>query len=154
MIVLGLNCKLFRGAAGATANALMENVKNVTLDLSTGEADVTTRAAQGWRVTAATLKEATCTTEMLYDPGDADFNFVLNAFLTNSPIALFVTDGQGSGLDADFIVSQCGQNQDLEAGVSVNVTFKPTLTNRAPKYIQAGDESDSSSSASASESNP
>ena len=55
---LGLEAKLFYGAAGATAATEMTNVKDVTLNMETGEADVTTRAAEGWRLTAATLKEA------------------------------------------------------------------------------------------------
>ena len=52
---LGLDAKFFHGAAGATANSEMKNCKDVTLNLETGEADITTRAAEGWRITAATL---------------------------------------------------------------------------------------------------
>ena len=55
---LGLDAKLFHGAAGSTASSEMKNCKDVTLNLETGEADITTRAAEGWRITAATLKEA------------------------------------------------------------------------------------------------
>ena len=62
---LGLEAKLFFGAAGATAATEMKNVKDVTLNMETGEADVTTRAAEGWRLTAATLKEASVEFEMV-----------------------------------------------------------------------------------------
>ena len=57
-IVLGLNAKLLRGAAGSQANIEVKNVKDLTLNLESGEADVTTRATGGWRASAATLKEA------------------------------------------------------------------------------------------------
>lgn len=158
-IKLGLNCQLYRGEAGSTASILMENVKDVTLNLSTGVADITTRRSRGWRVNVATLKEGSVETSMLYDPNDEDFAFVLDAFLNNKPIALFVTDGEGNGLDADFVVTNAGQNQALEAGVEVPVTFQPTDAGRAPKYVTAGDESDSGSesaseSQSESQSNP
>ena len=145
MIKLGLDCKLYRGEAGENPEILMVNVKDVTLGLSTGTADITTRAAQGWRVSVATLKEGTISTSMLYDPDDADFAAVNDCFLHNKPLALFVSDGEGSGLLADFVVSQFEQTQNLEEGVGVSVTFNPTLVNRAPRYIVAG-ESDSSSS--------
>ena len=57
-IVLGLNAKLLRGAAGSTGSTEVKNVKDLTLNLESGEADVTTRATGGWRATAGTLKEA------------------------------------------------------------------------------------------------
>ena len=55
---LGLDAKIFHGTAGQQASTEMTNVTDVTLNLETGEADITTRAAEGWRITAATLKEA------------------------------------------------------------------------------------------------
>ena len=47
-IVLGLDAKLMRGTAGATAATEVKNVKDLTLNLESGEADVTTRATEGW----------------------------------------------------------------------------------------------------------
>ena len=38
-IVLGLNAKLLRGNAGSTANTEVKNVKDLTLNLESGEAD-------------------------------------------------------------------------------------------------------------------
>ena len=46
---LGLDAQLFHGAAGSTATSEMKNCKDVTLNPETGEADITTRAAEGWR---------------------------------------------------------------------------------------------------------
>ena len=72
-IVLGLNAKLLRGAAGSTGSTEVKNVKDLTLNLESGEADVTTRATGGWRASAATLKEASLEFGILYDTEDADF---------------------------------------------------------------------------------
>ncbi|MBO6102291.1 MAG: hypothetical protein J6P03_03445 [Opitutales bacterium] len=135
--VLGLDCKLFRGAAGATAATEMTNVKNVTINLSAGSADITTRAAQGWRAKAPTLKEGNTTFDMLYDPTDADFIAVQTAFLNNAPIAFFVTDGQGNGLDCDFVITGFSQPQDLESAIMVSVTAEPTLAGRGVAWVQA-----------------
>ena len=57
--LLGMNAKIYQGAAGAALGSLteMSNVKDVTLSLEAGEADVTTRANQGWRATAPTLRQ-------------------------------------------------------------------------------------------------
>lgn len=71
---LGLDAKMFHGTAGTKASTEMKNVTDVTLNLETGEADITTRAAEGWRITAATLKEASVEFEMVWDTADAGFN--------------------------------------------------------------------------------
>ena len=60
MVKLGLDAKLYFCAAGIGGTPTwteLTNVKNVTLNLQKGEADVTTRANNGWKATAGTLKE-------------------------------------------------------------------------------------------------
>ena len=131
---LGLEAKLFHGAAGSTASSAMDNVKDVTLSLETGEADITTRAAEGWRTTAATLKEASVEFEMIWDTEDNGFKAIKNAYFASMPIALFVSDGAGSGLDADFVVTSFSRSEPLEEALTVSITCKPTLVNRAPSW--------------------
>ena len=131
---LGLEAKLFFGAAGATAATEMKNVKDVTLNMETGEADVTTRAAEGWRLTAATLKDASLEFEMVWDTADAGFKAIKNAYFNNTAIALFASDGDGNGLDADFVVTSFSRSEPLEEALTVSVTCTPTLVNRAPTW--------------------
>ncbi len=57
-IKLGLDAKPFRGTAGTQGTIEVTNVKDVSLSLESGEADVTTRKAKGWKLSVATLKEA------------------------------------------------------------------------------------------------
>ena len=102
---LGLDAKIFHGAAGSKAATEMSNVTDVTLNLETGEADITTRAAEGWRITAATLKEASVEFEMVWDPNDAGFAAIKTDYFSAEPLALFVSDGNENGLDADFVVT-------------------------------------------------
>ena len=133
-IVLGLNAKLLRGAAGSTGSTEVKNVKDLTLNLESGEADVTTRATGGWRATAGTLKEASLEFGILYDTEDADFQAFQTAYFSNTPIALFITDGAGSGLDADWSITAFTVEQPLEEAVSVSITAKPTASTRAPAW--------------------
>ena len=96
--LLGMNAKVYQGTAGADLEALTEmgNVKDVTVTMEAGEADITTRANQGWRATAPTLRECTAEFEMLWKPGDAAFEAIKTAFLTASPLRLAVLTGAKS----------------------------------------------------------
>ena len=47
--LLGLDAILMGGPAGSTGSTGVKNVKDLTLNLESGEADVTTRATKGWR---------------------------------------------------------------------------------------------------------
>lgn len=138
MAILGLSCKLFRGEAGELATTEMTNVKNVTLSIEKGEADITTRAADGWKMFMATLKEASIEFEMVYDPADADFNAIQAAFFSDTPLAFCITDGVSNGLNCDCMVTKFDIDQSLEEAVTVSVAIKPTRitgpNGRAPKW--------------------
>lgn len=136
-IVLGLDAKLFRGTAGSRAATEVTNVKDLTLNLESGEADVTTRATKGWKASVATLKEASLEFSILYDPDDPDFAAFQSAYFGNTPLALFVSDGQDTahGLDADFSITAFSMEQPLEEAISVSVTAKPTASARAPEWV-------------------
>jgi hypothetical protein len=123
---LGLNCVLKRGTAGATPDTIMTNVRDVTLNMETGEADVTTRAADGWRVYLPTLKEASLEFEMLVDSGDADYTTIRTAFLGSTKLSFAVLDNAGNGVQFDGAVTNFSNSQPLEEGDSVSVTIRPT----------------------------
>ena len=133
-IVLGLDAKLLRGAAGSTGATEVKNVKDLTLNLESGEADVTTRATKGWKASVATLKEASLEFGILYDTEDADFQAFQAAYFANTPLSLFVTDGAGGGLDADWSITGFTIEQPLEEALTVQVTAKPTASTRAPAW--------------------
>lgn len=96
----------------------------------------TTRATKGWRASVATLKEASLEFQILYDTEDEDYNAFADAYFNNTPMALFVTDGNGTGLDADFSITGFSIEQPLEEALAVSVTAKPTASERAPQWTK------------------
>ena len=111
-IVIGLDVKLLRGTAGATAVSEVINVKDLV------------------------LKEASLEFGILYDTEDADFTAFQTAYFSNTPMALFVTDGNGQGLDADWSIIGFSVEQPLEEAMSVSVVAKPNASTRAPSWVQ------------------
>jgi len=135
--LLGMNAKIYQGAEGAALADLVEmsNVKDVTVTMEAGEADVTTRANSGWRATAPTLRECTAEFQMLWKPGDDVFDAVKTAFLTAGLVRLAVLTGAKSadgiapvtgseGPQGDFSITGFTRNEPLEEGVTVSVTAK------------------------------
>jgi predicted secreted protein len=133
---LGLDAKLFYGEAGTQGKTELTNVKDVTLSLTSGEADVTTRGAAGWRAYAATLKEGSLEWDMIWDTEDAGFKAIQKAFFDNEAVALFVSDGAGNGLDADFVITAFSRSEPLEEAITVSVTARPTNVTRAPAWVE------------------
>lgn len=123
--ILGMNAKIYYGTAGRTASSELSNVRDVTVTLEAGEADVTTRANDGWRATAPTLKECTVEFEMVWKTTDAGFTAIKNAFLNNTTIALLVlSESGGEGMDGDFSITNFSRNEPLEEAITVSVTAK------------------------------
>ncbi len=134
--LLGMNAKIYQGATAADASTLdpatlseMGNVKDVTLSLEAGEADVTTRANSGWRATAPTLRECSCEFEMVWKPGDTGFEAIKSAFLTAGTIALAVLTGAhdesgAEGPVGNWSITNFSRNEALEEAVTVSVTAK------------------------------
>ena len=130
--VLGMNAGLYQGAAGATSPSGMtevDNVRDVTLNLEAGEADITTRGNSGWRATAPTLRECTVEFQMVWRPGDAVFDAIKTAFLTAATVALAVLDQKvavsgAQGPLGDFAITNFSRNESLEEAIVADVTAK------------------------------
>lgn len=119
----------------------MGNVRDVTLNLEEGEADVTTRANNGWRATEPTLKEGSVEFEMAYDTADAGFTKILGAWLNRTVIAMAILDADKDtvgtmGLWADFKVISFTKGEPLEEGQTVSVTIKPAYSTVAPEWVE------------------
>lgn len=137
--LLGMNAKLYAGAKLTSIQGtetpvswtpgVVDNVKDVTLSLEAGEADVTTRGNSGWRATAPTLKEATLEFEMQWLPGDAAFTLIRNAFLDSDVVALApltdaVDQSDAEGLVGNWAITNFSRNEALEEAITVSVTAK------------------------------
>ena len=141
-VKLGLDAKLFRntGTYAAPIWNEIKNVKDVTLNLEAGEADVTTRGNNGWRATVATLKDGSIEFEMVWDSADDDFTAIRDAFLNKTPLEMAVMDGDvltagSQGLRASFMVTGFSRNEPLEEAISVSVTAKPTYSANPPSWM-------------------
>ncbi len=141
-VKLGLDAKLYFCAAGIGDTPTwteLTNVKNVTLNLQKGEADVTTRANNGWKATAGTLKEGSIEFEMVWDTQDAGFTAIKDAYFNNTSIGMAAMDGgittAGSqGLWADCMITDFSRDEPLEEALSVKVTAKPTYSVNPPQW--------------------
>jgi len=130
--VLGMNAGLYQGPAGATDPSTMsevDNVRDVTLNLEAGEADITTRGNSGWRATAPTLRECTVEFQMVWRPGDAVFDAIKAAFLSAGTVALAVLDQKATisgaqGPLGDFSITNFSRNEALEEAIVADVTAK------------------------------
>ena len=139
-VKFGLDAKLYFCAAGIGGTPTwteLTNVKNVTLNLQKGEADVTTRANNGWKATAGTLKEGSIEFEMVWDTADAGFTAIKDAYFNNTTIGLAAMDGAvattgSQGLWADCMIIDFSRDEPLEEALSVKVTAKPTYSANAP----------------------
>ena len=130
--ILGMNAKIYYGTN--TTDTLtdlpeLSNVKDVTLNLEAGEADVTTRANSGWRATAPTLRECTCEFEMVWKDSDAGFTAVKDAFLNATTLKLAGLTGDkgvanSEGPMGDFSITNFSRNEALEEAIMVSVTAK------------------------------
>lgn len=128
---MGKDAKIYQGTAGGALAALteMSNVKDVTLTLEAGEADVTTRGNSGWRATAPTLRECTAEFEMLWQPGDSGFDAIKTAFLAGTTLELAPLthdrdNALAQGPKGSFSITSFTRNEPLEEGVTVSVTAK------------------------------
>lgn len=141
--VLGMNCKLFRNTGSYASPTWDEvtNTKDVTQTVEKSEADATTRANNGWRATMGALKDATVEFQMVWNPGDADFEAFRDAFLNDTLIDCAALDGDmvtsgSQGLRAEFSVLTFSRNEPLEEVVTVDVTLKPGYTDNAPVWME------------------
>lgn len=140
---LGLNCIAYRntGDYGSPSWNEVPNAKNVTLNLEKGEADVSVRGNNGWRAVAGTLKNASVDLEIQYDPEDADYEALRDAFFDNTNIDMAFVDGDinesgTEGLRAEFVVMNMTRTEALEESVMTTFTLRPALTGNAPYWLE------------------
>jgi hypothetical protein len=140
-VVIGKDAKLYRNTAtwdSPTWNEI-ENCKDATLNLESGEADVTTRGSD-WRQTEPSLKEGTTEFEMIWDTDDDDFTAIRTAWQNGSTIEMAVMDGDitvagSEGLRADFKITNFTRSEPLEEALTASVTAKPARTTNTPTWL-------------------
>ena len=141
-VKLGDEMKLYYcvdGHGGTPVWTELAIVRDVKLNNSKGEADVSTRAGGGWKATVAALKDAGIEFEVVWDTENAGFQAVMDAYFDDTVIGLAVTDGpiDESGTQvfrADCAVLKFDRNEPLENAVTVSVAAKPTYSANQPVF--------------------
>ena len=129
--ILGLDCTLTVDSVEIT------HAKDVTLNVESGDADVTTRASNGWREHMPTLLDATIEFELL--TGGADATKLASLF--NSGDAALVEAGSDNfSFSAKMIVANFSGSQPLEDAESVSVSLRlaPLDDGDDPPEMEAG----------------
>ena len=134
-IVLGLNAYTARNTGTTQYPVYVEvtNVRDETLNMETSLADITNRAANGWRLQVGTLSDASVDTQMVYKAADTEFEFFQTTFLNKSRVlmgffdddpALGAADNSVQGLTGGFGVTNFTINRGLEEAMMADVTFQ------------------------------
>ncbi len=133
----GLNGELLQGTVGATATTEIENTRDVTLTLTSVDADTTSRASVLFKSSKVVLLEAVLTFEMLDDLADADaaITAIRTAYLAKAAIALYPKDdAAGEGIDGDWNITSFTRNEPLEDVITYSVEAKPNNELREPVW--------------------
>jgi len=164
-LVLGMNAKLYYEAGGYSpigggddkadltsgAGTVIDLARDVTQNLETAEADVTTRGNNGWRATAPTLKDGSVDFQIVWDTANAVFQDLIDAWLNASLVGMAVLDavysaettpgahdGTGTGLVTNFRITNFTRNEALEEALIVDVTAKPTYSDVEAAWLDRG----------------
>ena len=140
---LGLDAALYYNTNNYASPSWSEltRVRDVTLTLEKGEADVSTRAGGGWREVIGTLKDASVTFTMLQAPSGTDtvFTAIRDAFLNNTAVEFLILDGDiatsgSQGLRVTMMVLSFTRNENLEEAIGYDVSIRPTPADNAPAW--------------------
>lgn len=136
---LGMDCKLYRcatalGVGNRPDDATwieVTNIRDANFNGTKDEADVTTRANNGFKATVGTLKDGSVDFEMIWKDDDADIAAFADGWVNNTEIACAIMDraittNGAEGFVANFNVMDFSRSEPLADGVKVKVTLKPS----------------------------
>lgn len=132
--VLGMNCKAYRntGTYGSPTWDEITNIRDLTLKLEAGDADVSRRASAGWRERLPALRDASVEFDMVWATADTDFQALLDAYTAGSAVGMLILDqAQGTagseGLRAAMGVFSFTREEPLEQAAMAKVSMKPMM---------------------------
>lgn len=127
------------GSSGAYT--AINPVTDVTINMESGEADVTSRAADGWEQVLAGLKTASIEFEVIWDSADTGVQALRQSFENGTAIYVAAMDdllSTGNGWTFHGVVMQFGRTEALREGMKCPVVIKPTYGNNPPAYVSGG----------------
>lgn len=131
---VGYAAKLFGGAAGSTPSTEITHAKDVKVAVNIDTVDATDRSTEGWKDNLAALKDATLTFHLVYDSSDTNYSAIRAAAIGCTPYAFKPSNGNGSGLDADWTITKFEENQDNGEAIGADVEAVPYCGTRNPSW--------------------
>lgn len=123
------------GQAAGGVYEVITNCKDVSYGGDTVEDDVTTRGSGKFTQTAAIRINLELTFQMVWDPGDAAFAAIQDAWYEQDVIAFRALDqavgDNGKGWAFDAMVTSFSKAEPLDGVQLVDVTVKPTRSDTA-----------------------
>ena len=124
------------GVGGGGTWVELLNMQDNKLDLTSNESDITVRGSGGWKATAASIKDASVSFDMIWDPADPGFTAIKDAFFNDAVIGMQVLDKVGgTGIEADFVITNFSRNEPVNDVLKASVTAKVSYVNTAPVWI-------------------
>jgi hypothetical protein len=130
---------VYVGAAPGSLSPI-NAIRNVTLGVNAGKADVSSRASV-WKLGAPALLDSSIEFEIPWNPSDAGFTKLLQTFYSRGSVALAVLDGPAAtsgsqGTWADYFVEEFSREEPLDKEMVAKVKVSPTASAVAPEWVQ------------------
>jgi len=123
------------------SNAEVEDATDVTVNLTKGSVDTTTRktARNGWRSKSPGLRELSIDFTYLVRDGATVGTTLINAFLDNTILTCECLDHEnGEGPTGDFYVMEATRGEPLQEGVNYKFKLEWTSDNGADNPTWTG----------------
>lgn len=142
MPAVGLECKLYRNTGTYSTPVWTEctSVKDVTLNLEKGEADISRRGGGGWKDRKGTLKDCSIDIGLIWVKAATDCLAFRAGFLSGDAIELAVCSGDITVSGEEYFrvmieVFKFTKEEPLEDAVTHTVTVKKTYSANAPTFV-------------------
>lgn len=131
-IRMGIEGKLYHGTAGSTAATEVSNCRDVSIEISGVEADISMRASR-IALTGLCMVEVSIEWEMNWSDTDASCSTLFGALANGTVLALRTKDyASGKGFDGDVVITKGPKKEPLKEGQKITFTAKPTYVTRLP----------------------
>jgi hypothetical protein len=122
------------GVGGGGAWTELTIVRSVSLNMSKGEADFSSRANPGWESTRGSRKAVSVDFEMLWDEANAGISALRDVYLDVTDVIglkfLDGAEGSGKGFQADFDVFEFTREEPDNEPMTLSVSVKPVANHQ------------------------
>ena len=135
----GIDAKAYYGAAGSTPSTELAEAYKVTLKIDLESGNFNSRASN-WKISDVAMLDADVEITIANSLRNATaIGFFWSAMTTRTAVALKVLDAETSsrGIDADWVITGCNNDQDNTAAQEWVFTFKPSYTTSGGRYPAA-----------------